>query len=122
MTDKIRQSVITSGIFTLVSSLLASLVITMLVYFEVVKITLALKILYGAFVSIVFMTSFISARKIATRGVVIGLVTASIFIAISGLYHFRAMDSGLGLAFGIRSAITLVVATAGAIVGVNTSK
>jgi len=121
MTDKIRRSVITSGMFALVSSLLASLIITMLVYFEVVKITLALKILYGAFVSIVFMTSFISARKIATRGVVIGLVTASVFIAFSGLYHFRAMN-GLGLVFGIRSAITLVVATAGAIIGVNASK
>lgn len=122
MTDKLVKSVATGVIFALASSLFLSLIITSLLYFEIIGIGLASKISYGAFVIILFIASFITARKIGSRGLFVGLGIAGVVILLGALYRFIGIEAGVGLPFAIRSAITLLVATAGSIVAVNTAK
>jgi putative membrane protein (TIGR04086 family) len=122
MTDKLVKSVITSFVFALVSSLFVSLIIASLLYFEIVGIALAAKILYGAFVVILFITSFITARKIGSRGLLIGLCIAGGVILFGALYRFIGIEAGVGLPFAIRSAVISLVAIVGAVAGVNTAK
>ena len=122
MTDKLVKSVITGVIFALASSLFVSLIISSLLYFEIIGASLASKILYGAFVVILFITSFITARKVGSRGLIIGLGIAGVVILLGALYRFIGIEAGVGLSFAIRSAVTVLVATAGAVAGVNTTR
>lgn len=122
MTDKLVKSAATGIIFALVSSLVASLIITSLLYFETVGVSLASRILYGAFIIILFIASSITARKIGSRGLFVGLAIAGVVILFGALYRFIGIETGVGLPFAIRSAVTAVVATAGSVAGVNTVK
>jgi len=111
-----------SGIFVLASSIVTSLIMIALLYFEIVGPVKNSKILYGAFVVILFIASFIAARTISSRGLLIGFGIAGVVILLSAMYRFIGVETGLGLAFLIRSAVTILVACSGAVVGVNTSK
>jgi len=122
MTDKLIKSVITGIVFALVSSLFISLIIASLLYFEIVGQALASKILYSAFVIILLITSFVTARKIGSRGLLIGLSIAGGLIILGALYRFIGIEVGVGIPFAIRSAVTALVATAAAVAGVNTTK
>jgi len=119
---KSAKSAITGITFALVASLFLSLIITALLYFEIISVGLASRILYGAFVIILFIASFITARKISARGLFVGLGIAGVIILLGAMYHFIGIEAGIGLPFAIRSAITLVVAAAGSVAGVNTVK
>ena len=121
MTDKLVKSIISGLVFALVSSLFVSLILASLLYFEIVGAALVSKILYGAFVVILLITSYIVARKIGSRGILIGLSIAGGMIFLGALYRFIGIEAGIGLPFVIRSAITALVATAGAVAGVNTA-
>lgn len=122
MTDKLVKSAVTGTIFALMSSLLISLIITLLLYFEIIEAGLASRFLYGGFVVILFITSFITARKIGSRGMFIGLGIAGLIILLGAMYRFIGIEVGIGLSFVIRMAVTLLIATAGSIAGVNTVK
>ena len=122
MTDKLVKSVATGVITALVSSLLVSLIITSLLYFEIVGVGFASKFLYAAFVVILFITSFVTARKIGSRGLFVGLGTAGLIVLFGVLYRFIGIEVGIGLSFVIRSAVTFIVAIVGAVAGVNTVK
>jgi len=122
MTDKLVKSVITGVVFALASSLLVSLIMSALLYFEIVGATLAAKILYGAYVIILFIASFVTARKVGSRGLIIGLSIAGAMILLGALYRFIGIEAEIGLPFAIRSAVTVLVATAGAVAGVNTTR
>jgi len=121
MTDKLVKSVITGIVFALVCSLFISLIVSSLMFFEIIGATFAAKILYGAFIIILFITSFVVARKIGSRGIYIGLVIAGCVIVLGALYRFIGIEVGVGLPFLIRSLVTVLVATVGAVAGVNTS-
>jgi len=122
MTHKSMKSVIIGIIFALVGSLFASLIVTSLLYFEIVGVGTASKILYGTFVVILFIVSFVTARKIGSRGLFVGLGIAGVVVLFGAMYRFIGIETGVGLPFLIRSAITLLVATTGAVAGVNTVK
>lgn len=122
MTDRIVKAVVTGGIFALVSSIAISLIMTSLLYFEIVGPVASSKILYGGFVVTLLITSFVAARIIGMRGLLIGIVISGVMILLSAMYKFIGVESQIGLAFLIRSAITALVACVGAVVGVNTSK
>jgi len=122
MINKLVKSVAIGFIFALASSLLTSLIVTLLLYFEIVGVVLASRILYGAFVVILLIAAFVTARKIGSRGLFVGLGIAGGVILFSALYRFIGIESGIGLSFAIRSVITLLVATVGAVAGVNTVK
>jgi len=122
MTDKLVRSIITGVVFALVSSLFVSLIVASLLYFEILGVAIAAKILYGAFVVILFITSFVVARKIGSRGMLIGLSIAGGVILFGALYRFIGIEAEVGLPFAIRSAVTALVATVGAVAGVNTAK
>jgi len=122
MTHKSMRSAVTGIIFALVSSLLVSLIITTLLYFEIISVGITSKILYGAFVIILFIASFIIARKIGSRGLFVGLGIGIVIILFGAMYRFIGIEAGIGFPFLIRSAITLLVATAGSVAGVNTVK
>jgi len=128
MTDKkiISHNLVRSAamgvIFALVSSLLASVIVTTLLYFEVIGIGLASKILYGVFVVILFIASFITARQVGSRGLFVGLGIGGVVILIGAMYRFLGVETGVGVTFLIRSAVTLLVSTASAVMAVNTVK
>jgi putative membrane protein (TIGR04086 family) len=122
MTDRIVKAVMKSGIFAASSSIVISLIMTTLLYFELVEAATSSKILYGSFIIILLITSFVAARIVSSRGLLVGLVIAGVTILFSAMYRFIGVESTLGLAFLIRSAITVLVACVGAVVGVNTSK
>ena len=122
MTDKLMKSAVIGFVFALVSSLFVSLIIASLLYFEMVSASFASRFLYGVFVVILFITSFVIARKIGSRGLFIGLCIAGGVILFGALYRFIGIEVGVGLSFAIRSMVTLLVATTGAVAGVNTVK
>ena len=122
MTDKLVKPIVTGIIFALISSLFISLIISSLLYFEIIDVSFAAKFLYGAFVVILFITSFVTARKVGSRGLLIGLGIAGGVIVLGALYRFIGIEAGIGLPFAIRSAVTVIVATAGAVAGVNTTR
>jgi len=120
--NKLAKSVVIGVIFACLSSLLVSVIVASLLYFEIMSIGFASKLLYGAFIVILFIASFIIARKVGARGLFMGLAIGSFVILIGALYRFIGIETGIGLTFLIRSAITLLTATAGAVMGVNTVK
>lgn len=122
MTDRIVKAGVTGGIFALVTSIMCSLLMTSLLYFELVGSVTNSRILYGAFVVILLMTSFIVARMVGLRGLLIGIVISAIIILLSTMYRFIGVESGIGFTFLTRSVITALVACIGAVIGVNTSK
>ena len=122
MTDRIVKAVATSGIFATISGMLISLIMTALLYFEIIGVVTSSKILYGAFIIILLITSFIAARIACSRGLLIGLSIAGTTILLTAMYRFIGVESGLGFSFLIRSAIIVLVACMGAVVGVNTSQ
>jgi len=122
MTDKLVKSVITGIVFALVSSLFVTLILASLLYFEIVGQALASKILYGAFVVILLITSFVTARMVGSKGLYIGLGIAGGLILLGALYRFIGIEAGIGMPFAIRSGVTVLVATAGAVAGVNTTR
>jgi len=120
--ENLVKSLVKGVIFALISSLLLSLAVTVLLYFEVVGTSVASKILYVAFIVILFLATFIIARKIGSKGLYLGLGIGCIIILIGALYRFIGVETGVGLTFLIRSAIVLLVATGSAVMGVNTVK
>lgn len=122
MTEKIVKPVLNGMVFAVIAALSISLIVTLFLYFEIIGVPLATKILYGAFVAILFTTAFITARKIGSRGLFIGLGVAGCVILLGILYRLIGIEAGLNLAFLVRSAITTLVATTGAVLGVNTIK
>jgi len=122
MSGRLMKSVAKGVIFALMSSLFVSVIVTSLLYFEIIGVGLASKILYGAFIVILFIATFITARKVGSRGLFVGLGIGCAVILIGALYRFIGVETGVGLTFLIRSAVTLLVATASAVMGVNTVK
>ena len=122
MTDKLIKPVLKGVAFAIVAGLIASSIVTLLLYFEIMGVTFASKILYGAFSTILFVTAFTMARKIGSRGLLVGLAIAGTVILLGILYRLIGVEAGLNLAFLVRSAITGFVATIGAVLGVNTVK
>lgn len=122
MTEKLVRAVVKGLVFALVCSLVVSVVVASLLYFEVIGISLASKILYGAFVVVLFISSFVIARQFGSRGLFVGFGIGCMIVLIGVLYRFIGIESGVGLSFLIRSAVTLLVATTGAVMGVNTVK
>jgi len=122
MTDKLVKPVLKGIAFAVVAGLVVSLIVTLLLYFELMGVVLASKILYGAFSIILFMTAFITARKIGSRGLFVGLSLAGGVILLGTLYRLVGIETGLNLAFLVRSLITGLVAIVGAVLGVNTVK
>ena len=123
MTDnRLVKSASIGIIFALISSLLVSVIIATLLYFEVMNLGLASKILYGAFIAILFIASFMTARNIGARGLFIGLGIGCAVVLVGALYRFIGVETGIGITFLVRSAVTLLVATSSAIMGVNTVK
>ena len=121
MRDKLIKSVVTGIVFALVSSLFISLIVSSLMFFEIIGITFASKILYGAFIIILFITSFVVARIMGSRGIYIGLVIAGGIVVLSAMYRFIGIETGVGMPFLIRSVVTVLVAVVGAVAGVNTA-
>ena len=122
MTEKLVKSGVTGVVFALISSVFISLILTLLLYFELIGVGLASKILYGAFVVILFAMSFIIARIVGSKGLFIGLGIAGAVILFGALYRFIGIETGIGITFGIRSAVTALVSIVGAVMGVNTVK
>lgn len=122
MTGKLTKSVAKGLAFAIVCGLLVSLVVTLLLYFELAGVATASKILYGAFCVILFIMAFVIARRIGSKGLFVGLGLAGGIVVIGTVYRFVGVEAGLSLAFLIRSAITTLVATVGAVLGVNTVK
>lgn len=122
MTEKLIKPVLKGVGFAVITALIASLVVTLLLFFELVGVVTATRILYGAFSTILFATAFITARKIGSRGLFVGLGLAGIVILLGTLYRLVGVEAGLNLAFLLRSVITGLVATVGAVLGVNTVK
>jgi len=120
MTEKLVKPVIKGLAFALSLSLVIAVVVTLLLYFEVVGVPFAGKVLYGTFILILFVTSFMVARTIGSRGLLVGLGIAGFVIFIGAMYRLVGVESGLNLQFLIRSAITLLVSTFASIAGVNT--
>ena len=122
MRDKIVKAVGISGIFALVSIFAVSLLMSTLLYFEILEVDIISKILYGAFVVILLITSFLAARTIGSRGLLIGFVITGILVVLSAMYRLIGIETGLDLAFLIKGAIILLVACIGSVVGVNSSR
>lgn len=122
MIDRLVKSVALGVVFALISSLFISLIITLLLYFEAINVGLASRVSYVSFATILFIASFITARKIGSRGLFVGLGIASAIILFGALYRFIGIESGVGVSFAIRSTIIVLVATTGAVAGVNTVK
>ncbi|MCL1990165.1 MAG: TIGR04086 family membrane protein [Defluviitaleaceae bacterium] len=122
MADKLVRSIAKGVVFGSVSSLLVSVVITLLLYIEIVGVVLASKMLYGAFVVILFIASFITARNMGSRGLFVGLGIGCVLMLFGALYRFLGIETGVGSTFLIRGAVTLLVAIAGAVIGTNTVK
>lgn len=109
-------------IFAAICSIFTSLVLALLLYFELIGAGLASKVLYGAFVVILFVASFIIAKIVGKKGLIVGLGIGGAIVALGAMYRFIGIETGVGLTFAIRSAITLVVSVMGAVIGVNTVK
>lgn len=122
MTEKIIKAIIKGVIFGSISSLVMSLIMTSLLYFEIINVATSTMISYGGFVVILFITAFITARCVGSKGLFIGIAMAGSVIVLSLLYRFLGIETGIGLTFIIRSGITLLVLTMGAVMGVNTAK
>jgi len=122
MTDKLVKPVAKGLAFALVSGLLVTLVVTLLLYFEIVGVTASSRILYGAFCIILLLTSFMTARRIGSRGLFVGLGIAGGVVVIGAIYRLIGVEAGLNFAFLTRSAITTLISTGGAVLGVNTVK
>ncbi|MCL2559846.1 MAG: TIGR04086 family membrane protein [Turicibacter sp.] len=122
MTDRIVKAIVTSAIFALISSIAVSLIVTALLHFEIVGVVTSAKVLYAAFVIILFITSFIAARMVKSRGWLIGLGIAVVVIVLAMMHRLLGVESRLDLFFLIRSAATVLVASTGAVIGVNTRK
>ena len=122
MTDKLLKPIAKGLAFAFVSGLLIALVVTLLLYFEVIGIATSSRILYGAFCIILFAAAFITARRIGSRGLFIGLGIAGGVVFIGTIYRLIGVEAGLNLAFLVRAAITTLVATGGSVLGVNTVK
>jgi|GEM_PF-2352726 len=120
--NKLMKSAAIGIIFALISSLLVSVIVAALLYFEVMNLGLASKILYGAFIAILFIASFITARNVGARGLFIGLGIGCAVVLVGALYRFIGVETGIGTTFLIRSTVTFLVATSSAIMGVNTVK
>lgn len=105
-----------------VIALLITIVVTLLLYIELLGVAGATRILYGGFITVLFFISFTTARQIGSRGLFVGLAIAGILIILSMMYRLIGVESSLNLAFLIRSGITLLVSTTGAVFGVNTVK
>jgi len=122
MADKLMKSIAKSITFAVCTSLIISLLISLLIYFEIIGVDLASKILYAAFILIIFGTTFITARNVGSKGLVVGLVSAAIITVLSAMYRLVGVEIALDLAFTIRTLITFLVSIIGAVVGVNTVK
>ena len=122
MTDRVVKAIVTSGVFALASGVVMSLIVTALLYFEIIEPVTSSKILYGTFIIILLITSVVAARGVGSRGLLIGLGISGIMILLTAMYRFIGIESGIGLSFLIRSAIIALVACIGTVVGVNTSK
>ena len=116
------KAMVRGGVFALASGMVMSLIMTTLLYFEIIGPVISAKVLYGAFILILLMTSFIAARIVGSRGLLIGLGISSVAILLTAMYRLIGVEAGIGLSFLIRSVIISLVACAGAVVGVNTSK
>jgi len=99
-----------------------TLITSLLLYFEIMGLATVSKVLYAAFVIILLLFSFICARIVAFRGLFVGLAIGGGLVLLSLLYRLIGIESGLDMTFVIRSAIVLLVAVSGAVVGVNTVK
>jgi len=122
MQEKYLKSLVRSSMFFLISSILSALIITIFLYFELVSATTVNHLLYGAFITIAFITSITCARSVRTKGWLVGISVATIFIIFSLLYRLIGIEVGLGLGFLTRSGITLIVCLVGGMLGVNTIK
>jgi len=122
MTEKLLKPILKGGAFAIGAGLAASLVVTLLLFFELMGVALAAKVLYGVFVFILFATAFITARKIGSRGLFVGLGLGGAVILLGIVYRLIGVEAGLNLAFLIRSVVTGLIATVGAVLGVNTVK
>lgn len=119
--NRVRGVSVLSGIVLGVCAIVA-LVMALLLYFEVMSLVVASKVLYATFMSMLFVFSFASAKIIGARGFFIGLVIAAGIIFLTLLYRVIGVETGLGVQFLLRSGIVALVSIIGAVVGVNTVK
>ena len=122
MTTKQIKALALTGIITFSICAIVTLIMTLFLYFEVIGSDMVSKVLYALFVGILLIFSFICARVVATRGFLVGLGIGIGIVSLSLLYRLIGVESGIDMTFVIRSAITILVAVSGAVVGVNTVK
>jgi len=120
--NRLLKSAAIGFAFALVCAIVTAGILTALVYFEVMGVTAASKFSYGAFVLILFTSSFIIAKKIGSRGLFVGLGIAACIILLGSMHRAIGIEGAFGLQFIIRAAITTLVAAGGAVTGVNTIK
>ena len=122
MQERLLTTIMRGGLFVLVSSVLFTLIITTILFFELAGAGTINKLLYGAFIAIAFITSIICARSIRAKGWLAGASVAGVFIVFGLLYRLIGVEAGLGLGFLTRAGITLAVCLIGGMLGVNTVK
>jgi len=119
---KFGKSLLSGFGFAFLFSIIISLIVASLIFFEVIGVVFGQKLLYSAYVLILFVIAFTTARKVGSRGLFVGIGISILVILLGTLYRFIGVETGLTAAFGIRTAITSLVAIVGAIAGVNTVK
>ena len=122
MDHKAFKAVGVSGLFASISGVIVSLIVSVLVYFEWMSPATSMRVLYGLFVLVLFITAFVCARLMEKRGFLVGLGVATVIVLLGLLYRVLGIEAPLSVSFLIRSAVTLLVASVAAIAGVNTKK
>lgn len=107
---------------TLGICVIVSLIMSVFLYFEMIGLSTVSKVLYGTFVIVLLVFSFVCARIVGAKGLFVGLSIGLGLVLLSLLYRLIGVESGIGITFMIRNAVILLVAASGAVVGVNTVK
>ena len=122
MAEKLVKVALVGTIFVAISGFLISMGVATLLYFEWLDVGTSVPLLYGFFLLMVLVTSFLVAREVKARGLLLGLALAGVVIALFVLYRFVGVETGFDLRLLIRSVATLLTSCAGAVIGVNVKK
>ena len=122
MTRKQVKALAVTAIIAFLVCSIATLIAALFLYFEVVSPALMSKVLYGVYIGTLLVFSFVCAKIVMSRGLLVGLAIALGVILFSLLHRLIGVEGHVGMSFFIRSAITMLVAVSGAVIGVNTVK
>lgn len=122
MTQNLGRAFLVGLAFIVISILVLGLIITTFAYFEWFSMGMIDKLIYFAFVLVLFIGTVLVAKIVQEKGWLIGLVMSAIFIFLTLLYYWIGVDAPLSFKFFIRCVITLVICMAGGMVGVNLPK